>query len=392
MSNRKRILYVQPNSEIGGSDLCLVRLFRAIDQTKFEPIVLVPKDGPIVPLYKQAGAKVIFTPMLQLRTLPSPIYQAKYLASFWLTVFRIRNIIRENQIDLVHTNSLYCLYGAWAAKLAGAKHVWHIREIPPNIPIAKTIYAKMVLLLSRLVIPMTQPCGTGLFGKKSNHPKLRYLHDAIDLNEFGVHVSGERIRRELDIPWDVPLVGFVARLDPWKGLDVFIKAAAIVARQFPSAQFIVAGGPPSGFETHENEMKKLAAQLGLADRIHFLGFKYRLTDIPEVMSALNVFSHTSIQPEPFGLVIIEAMACGTPVVAAAAGGPLEIIVDGESGFLTQPGSPEAHAAAVCRLLGDSALSESIGNASRLRTEQHFSLPIFGPRIEAIYNEVLGDRS
>jgi glycosyltransferase involved in cell wall biosynthesis len=388
MPEPARILYVQPNSEVGGSDLCLVRLFRALDQSRFKPFVVLPHDGPMVSLYKKAGATVLFSPMMQLRTLPSPTYQARYLASFWSSVGKLKRLIKEHQIDLVHTNSLFCLYGAWAARAARCRHVWHIREIPPAIPVARWVYAKMVLRLSDLIIPMTQSCGHGLFGKRLDNPKFQFLHDAIDLQEFGPHISGQRIRSELQIPDGTLLVGFVARLDPWKGLNVFIEAAAIVSKQFPQAKFIIAGGAPAGFEQHERQMNQLCQRLGLTDRVLFLGFKYRILDIPEVMSALDVFCHTSIRPEPFGLVLIEAMACARPVVAAAAGGPLEIVIDGETGFLTAPGSAEAHAKAVCRLLADPNRAIAMGAAGRRRAESHFSLEQFGEKINAIYDKLL----
>jgi glycosyltransferase involved in cell wall biosynthesis len=234
---------------------------------------------------------------------------------------------------------------------------------------------------------MSHACVYPLFGKRSAPRNVTILGDGIDLKEFRLEVSGSRIRKELGIKPEAPVVGFVARLDPWKGLDVFLKAAAMLSRHFPEAHFLISGGAPEGFERYEQRMRRLAATLGLDGRVHFLGWRYALDDIPELMAALTVFSHTATDPEPFGLVLIEAMAMQRPVVAAQAGGPLEIIVDSESGFLTTPGNPEAHAEAVALLLRDPARARTVGQAGRRRVEEQFSLDRFGHNMAKIYNVV-----
>jgi glycosyltransferase involved in cell wall biosynthesis len=387
-ADRQRILYVQPNSEIGGSDLALLRIVAALDRNRFDPIVLLPQEGPLAPQLREAGATVRLLPMMQLRTLPSPSYQAGYLTRFWPTVARLSRVIREEQAALVHTNSLYSLYGAFAARAVHRPHLWHIREIPPAIPIARSAFASMVLGLSRTVIAMTQACSLGLFGRNASHRKIRLLPEGLDLGTWSRDHMDRSIRNELGIAPEVPLVGFVARLDPWKGLNVFLEAAALVRARFPDAVFLVAGDAPAGFETYRDSMIARSAELGLKDRVQFLGWRYRLDDIPALMATLDVFSHTSLSPEPFGLVLIEAMAMGCPVVAARAGGPLEIIEDGVSGLLTKVGDARAHADAICGLLADRDRHRRIAAAGRARVEQNFSLRAFQDRLGQLYEEAL----
>jgi len=387
---RRRILYVQPNSEIGGSDLALLRIVEALDRDRFDALVVLPQEGPLAPRLREKGATVRLLPMMQLRTLPSPTYQARYLAQFWPTVVRLSQIIREEKAALVHTNSLYSLYGAFAALSARRPHFWHIREIPPAIPIARPALAWMVHRLSHTVIAMTQACSEGLFGRNALHDKIRLLSEGLDLTTWSRARIDRSIRSELGIARETPLVGFVARLDPWKGLDIFLEAAALVRKRFPDAVFLVVGDAPAGFESYRDQMGGRSVELGLKDRVHFLGWRYRLEDIPAVMASLDVFSHTSIAPEPFGLVLIEAMAMGCPVVAARAGGPLEIIEDGVSGLLTGVGDAPAHAEAICGLLADPDHRRRIATAGRARVEQNFSLRAFKDGLERLYNEVLGE--
>ena len=385
---RRRILYVQPNSEVGGADLALLRMIESLDLAKFEPHVALPKDGPVAAGLRAAGAQVHHLPMIQLRTLPSASYQLGYLAAFWPTVFRLRALIKANAIELVHTNSLYSLYGGFAALLAGRTHIWHVREIPPQIPVARPALGAMVLALSRRVISMTQACTRGLAGR-ADHPKIRLLSEGLDLAKWTRRPDLRDVRAELGIGPETPVVGFVARLDPWKGLNVFIEAAALVAARFPDAVFLVSGDAPSGFEAHRDDMAALARRLGLGDNIRFLGWRYRMDDIPAVMAALDVFCHTSIEPEPFGLVVIEAMAMQTAVVAARAGGPLEIIEEGVSGLLTPPGDAQALADTVGALLADPVRRRAIAAGGRARVELRHSRAAFGRSLEAIYADALG---
>jgi glycosyltransferase involved in cell wall biosynthesis len=131
-----------------------------------------------------------------------------------------------------------------------------------------------------------------------------------------------------------------------------------------------------------------SVELGLKGRVHFLGWRYRLDDIPAVMASLDVFSHTAVAPEPFGLVLIEAMAMGCPVVAARAGGPVEIVEDGVSGLLAGVGDARAHAEAICGLLANPDYRRRIATAGRARVEQNFSLRAFQDRLGRLYDESL----
>ena len=388
--SRARILYVQPNSEVGGSDLALVRLVSALDTDRYEPIVLLPREGPMVTRLQAAGAQVRFVPMIQLRTLPSLAYQARYLAHFWVTVAKIAWLIRRERIDLVHTNSLYALYGAFAARLTGRRHVWHVREIPPQIPVARAALGRMVLALSSLIISMTDACSSGLFAGLDRR-KVKLLSEGLDLATWSRRPGLRDIRAELGLAADATVVGFVARLDPWKGLDVFLDAAAQVKQRFPATVFLVSGDAPDGFQAYRDDMIARAATLGLGDSVHFLGWRYRMDVIPDLMASLDVFCHTSIQPEPFGLVVIEAMAMECPVVAVKEGGPLEIIEDGVSGLLTPPGRAEALADAVCTLLADPPRRAALAAAGRSRVERCYSKDAFAHALADLYRDAFAGR-
>jgi len=248
----------------------------------------------------------------------------------------------------------------------------------------------MVLLLSSLVVAMTGACVEGLFGPGPRPPKVVVMPDGIDVARWNPGISGDRIRRELNLASDVPVIGFVARLDPWKGVEVFLRAAKHVSERAPKTRFLIIGDAPSGFEAYRDSMITLANELGLSDRVRFLGWRYRLDDIPEVMAALTALCHTPVQPEPFGLVIIEAMAVACPVVAPNAGGPAETVLDGTTGYLVPIGDAEAFADRLCRLIEDPTRRATMAAAARLRAVNEYSSESFAIRLAGLYDHVLPD--
>lgn len=382
-----RILYIQPSSEIGGSDVALWRTLRELDKRRFTAVVVVPRPGPLTQLMQDCGAHVRVVPMQQLRPLPDPRYQFHYLLSFWLTVVRLVRVIHEERIDVVHTNSLYCLYGAWAALFTRRPHIWHVREIvSPRHP-ARPVLTAMAMLLSARVLAMSVPVAAMFSERARSSGRIAILGDGVDTIEYRPAIGGHRIRTELGIPSKTPLIGFVARLDPWKGLEVFLHAAALVSAHFPDARFLVSGDAPPGFESYADEMKALAQSLGLGDRVLFTGWRYRLRDIPELMAALDVFVHCALSPEPWGLVVLEAMAMGKPVVAAGAGGPAGMVLPGKTGWLGIPGDARSFADKICSLLQDPATASSMGKTGRERVLEHFALSDYVRRIETVYDQV-----
>ncbi len=387
-SRPSTIVYVQPTSEVGGSDIALYRLVTHLDRAAYRPIVVLPRDGPLVSRLRSAECRVAILPMAQLRPVRSFGYQARYITEFWPAVFRLAALLRRERADLVHSNSLYGLHGPWAALLARVPHVQHVREIPDAPKPIRMLLTAMAARLSARVIPMTNAVAT-LFGSTNGAgSKLTVIPDGIDLAAFNEKVDGERIRRELRIPADAPLLGFVGRLDPWKGADVFVRAAAEVAKRRPDARFLVCGGELPGYEDYAAGLRRLASELGLSDRIDFTGWTYRLDDIPEVMAALDVLVHTSTRPEPFGLVLVEAMAAAKPVVASNAGGVPEVVEAGVTGLLVEPGDWRAVAAALDDLLADGSRAAAFGAAGRARAERLFEIQAYANRVQALYAGVI----
>jgi phosphatidylinositol alpha-mannosyltransferase len=389
-----KILYLQSTSEIGGSDITLLRTLEVLDKKQFEPHVVLPHEGPLMEAFRKAGCRVHILPSMRKLTSRKGIgYLLLYLIGYFAAVLQLVRLIRREGINLVHSNTIHNLYGFMAALLSRRPHVWHVREIVVQSRLMRSLETYFVRRFSSRFIVMSDAIAEAFkLTDGSFPPNLSKLYDGIDLEEYHPRVSGDRIRKELGLSDDTPLVGIVCRLDPWKGLDVFLKAAALIHQKRPDARFLICGGEIDGHEGYEASLRRQVEALGL-DRgaVFFTGWRYRHRDIPEVYGAMDVSVQCPVYPEPYGLANIEAMSCGIPVVAIAQGGPMELCVHGETAILVPPNAPSAVAEAVFSLLKDPARAQAMGTAGRQRVEKFFDRRQCVKALEALCGEVLAGR-
>jgi glycosyltransferase involved in cell wall biosynthesis len=201
----------------------------------------------------------------------------------------------------------------------------------------------------------------------------------VDLARFNPSFEASEFRRSRSIPEHVPLIGTVANLNPVKGVDVFVRCAAMLSRQAPEARFVVAGAGPL-----EEELARLRNELGLDDRLIFAG---SLEDVRPLLASLDVFMLLS-RSEGMSNALLEAMATAKPIVATRVGGNAEAIGEGEAGFLVPSENPEAAANAALRLIRDGRLAGRLGLAARRRAELSFSLQRMVERTQNLYTGLL----
>lgn len=208
------------------------------------------------------------------------------------------------------------------------------------------------------------------------------IPNAVDHRRFRPDVDGSAVRAKLKIPPERPVVLLVGRIVPHKGIEHFIEAA----RTVPEAQFLAAGeGSLLG------SMKQLAASMGVADRVRFLG-RVSEARLPELYAACDIFVLPSVSRlEAFGIVALEAMASGKPVIVADIPGVREMIVDGQDGLLADPVNSLDLAAKIRRLLEDPEGRRAMGRHGREKVVQSFSIERVTDQFEALYRSVI-DRS
>lgn len=382
------ILYLHTTSEIGGSDVSLLRLVEGLDPKQYSVIVALPSDGPLIPRLKAAGARVEIMPeLLKLTSRRGAGYLVKFALNYPRAITSLAKLIRRERVSIVHTNTIHNLYGVLAAKAARVRHVWHFREIVWQSGVLRRVELAMARWWSDRII-VTSNAIAEMYGPKSAWPvQLVRVPNGVETDRFSPG-DGSRVRAELNVKPSQPLIGIVCRLDAWKGVDDFLRACANVAAVDPDAVFAVIGGPIIGQEAYEDELRTAARELGIASRVRFSGWRYGPAQMPDVHRALDVLVLASREPEPFGLVVLEAMATAKPVVATAHGGPLDIIEDGRSGELVPPRDAAAMAKAIVDLLRDPARAARIGAHARERVLANYTAGQYVAGIEAVYRELV----
>jgi glycosyltransferase involved in cell wall biosynthesis len=276
-------------------------------------------------------------------------------------VLRIAAIARRERADII-VNWMWIthFYGGIAAMLAGLPAVWYQLEVPHD----KFWLVRLATLLPAHAIITLSEDGKQAQAEIWPHRPTPLVYPGVALDRFepAALPSPQAARQKLGLPLHGPLIGIVGRLQRWKGMHVLVQAMPKVLQKCPDAHCVVVGGKHDLEPDYEDFLKSEIATLGLQEKVIMPGLQ---RNIPEWVQAMDVFVHAS-DKEPFGIVIIEAMALGKPVIAGDAGGPTEIITDGINGLLTPYGDSEALAIAILRYLDEPEFAQNVAIAARQR--------------------------
>ncbi len=394
MSAPKPILFVHSSNELYGSDVSLLELVRRLDRGRYAPLVVLPND---LPYEGQLGAALTGIGVDN-RTVNMAILRRRYttpqglallFARLWVGTYHLVRLARRHHIRLVHSNSSAVLCGAFASAITRIPHIWYVREIVQAPPLVRRTLAHLIAWRSDRVVVNSHAVGAHLIQDAPGvKDRLVVIPPPVDMARFNPKNDGRAVRREWGVADDEVLFGVVGRIHWWKGQDVFLQAAALVAQRLPNARFVIVGDVVPGEEELRHRLQEMARRLGLEGKVVWAGYR---KDAPQVMAALDVLVLASTSPEPFGRVIIEAMATAKPVIATAHGGPLEIVRDGETGFLVTPRDPQHMAEAMIRLGEDPELRRRMGEAGLERIYGVYTLEKHIVAFEQLYEEVLSER-
>jgi glycosyltransferase involved in cell wall biosynthesis len=334
------ILFVQPVAERGGSDHALLRMVRALRAAGFTTHVALPSASPMAEEFHAAGAHLHTVPMLRITTRGGRGHWVRYAAAWPVSVWRLAALARRVGADVVHTNSLHSWYGWAVAALLRRPHVWHAREIVVQSAAALRVERALARRFAARVVAISHAVAAQL-----DPSNVTVLHDEPEPDEFHPSLAG-RFRPRLGIPDDVPVAAFVGRLDTWKGVDVLLDAWQRADNVVDGAVLVIAGGVVAGKEAEAARWQERAGRL---PRVVWAGER---DDVADLLADVDVFVHASTEPEPYGLVVVEALATGVPVIVSDAGGAPEILQGASAGAgrLVAPGDADAVADALVELL------------------------------------------
>jgi len=278
-----------------------------------------------------------------------------------LSLIPLHDLVRKEAIDIIHTQTRVTqVLGSFLSRFSGVKMVTTCHGF-----FRPRWFRKMFPCWGDAVIAISGPVKQHLsadFGVAKN--KVYLIVNGIDLDRFVMTTDQMRCVARQKINFgNTPLIGIIARLSDVKGIDVLIKAMPLVLKRIPSANLIIAGQGPE-----ESKLRILTEYLLLKDHVHF---KNTINQTQELLAALDVFVMPSLM-EGLGLSVIEAQACGIPVVASMVGGLVDLIEDGKSGFLVAANDPTALANRIIDLIRDPQQAKIMANQARANVEKKFS--------------------
>ncbi len=362
-------LFVQSTTEQGGAETILLNVFAASSEMRTRAAVVTLGFGN--------GDLPVRLRSLDVRVFELHAGRLRHPWAAMRTVCAIARLKRELGAQVIVGNGSHPqVYGALAARLAGAWSV-HLVNMIHRVP----------LLVNHPIdlLAIAGPCDLAVAPSEASRRAMAHLRPKLPVEALhpGTPISpasakeAAAARRELGASGDDLLFGIFGRLQRWKGQDVFIEAARRVAKE-PRARFAVVGGAVFGLEPeYERLLHQAAGEAGLGSRIVFTGHR---TDVARLMAACDVVCHATRVPEPFGMVIVEAMAQRRPVVATRGGGPSEIVVDGVTGLLVAPDDSRGMADAMLRLASDATFRQGAGEAGLRRARDKFSATAYAERL------------
>jgi glycosyltransferase involved in cell wall biosynthesis len=387
-----RILYVEGNLDgtVGGSHRALFDLATGLDRRWFEPLVLFYQDNAFADRLRDRGVEVLDFGAVRAGETAARLGSgpAGKLLDLARAIRRRKRLLAELRIDLVHLNNSPFHGGEeWipAARLARVPIVASSRGNPRR-PVS-ALERTMAKRFDR-VIPVSRWVSEGLLEKGLSPSRIRLVHDGVNPDSIRAAIGRgrEEARSLLGVPNDAFVVVMVGNLREWKGQHVLIEAVAQLHLEDPPVRVLLIGSATEGDAPYVERLAEMVNRLGLEGIVTFLGHR---DDVPDLLHMADVAVHASTEPEPFGLVVPEAMATGTVVVVSRFGGPGEVLCEG-AGFLHDPSNPAELAGILRRLAKDPDLRTTVGAAGKARGEA-FDVARTVEGVAAVYGELLGPR-
>ncbi len=394
-----RIAYLSVSDQLGGSEIVLLEILKGVRRLhpEWKIHLVLPGRGPLLERAETIGADCVMVPMppslarlgesgagpvsLVARLMPVALALPGY-------VRRVRTVLDAARPDIVHTNGFKAhVVGARARR--ASRLVWHLHEYIGARQVTRSLLARHQAGVTAM-IANSKSVAADVTETLQPTVQVHVVPNAVDLATFSPQGPVENLdRRAAVAPPAGPVVrvGLVATFARWKGHDVFLEALSAIPAGVPVRGYVIGDAlyDTAGSQHSLQELRALADRYGLGDRIGFTGF---LPAAPS-MRALDIVVHASTRPEPFGLVIAEAMACGRAVITSGAGGAGELVKAGHDALTHTPGDSRSLAECIERLAIDPGLRRTLGANARASACERFDSDRLARDVIAVYEAICG---
>ena len=371
-----KILFLDQSGKPGGAELCLLDIAKPY------------RDRCLVGLFADGG----FKDLLQQHQIPvqvltgrslqvskdSGLFQgASSVGQLLPLIARVAKLARE--YDIIYANTQKALVvGAIASLISRRPLVYHLHDILSSEHFSQTNLRLAVTLANRasLIIANSQASLAAFLAAGGNPQLAHVVYNGFAPQLYRQENSSAQTKQQLGLAGKF-VVGHFSRLAPWKGQHVLLEA---LTQCPPEVTAIFVGDALFGEQNYKQQLHQQVTELGLEQRVQFLGFR---SDVVSLMAACDLVAHTSIAAEPFGRVIVEAMLCGRPVVAAQAGGAVELVESEKTGWLVPPGDTTQLAEVINSCRQQPELARAIAHEAQISASQRFELHEINRQIEQL---------
>ena len=384
----KNILFIHQSAELYGSDKTLLLLLKNLDKNKFKPVVLLPFDGPLKEALENENIEVVIAPVLKLYR---KLFTPKNLIGFFKdikTAFKIVNELHKKyQFTLIYSNTLAVLLGIMFAWKNNIKHLWHVHEIIEKPSLFKKAFVGLLSLKSNTHIVYNSQA-TKVFWElnKSIINKGVVIWNGIEIYTPESSTSELfDIRKNLFLaqPNEI-ILALVGRISRWKGQMILLDAFNNLVQKNENIKLVFVGAPPPNQEKFQKDLEERIASFKLNDKVLIIPFQ---NEIHKIWQAIDIAVVPSTEPEPFGMVAIEAMLAHKPIVGSNHGGLTEIIENNATGFLVTPNSVQDLVIALEKLIQNELLRKEMGEKGYLRVTTAFSVEQYVDSFEKFFEKI-----
>ena len=373
MKKTYRIFHLIKSLGRGGAEVLLGEGLGYADRSRFQYGYgyFLPWKNALVPSLEKGGASVV-------------CFNRRHFPSMLISTRRVAQFLKEWGADLIHCHlPLAGVIGRLAARSASIPVVYTEHNVMERYHPWTRRLNLMTWKMQDQVVAVSREVGDSIRSHAGTSVPVLVVQNGVPVDSFVPSMEQRAsIRRELAIPEESPVVGMVAVFRPQKDLKRWLESARLIRNAFPSAHFLMVGDGPL-----MKEVRATAEDLRLADVTHFVGLQ---PEIRPYLSAMDAYMSSSLF-EGLPLSLLEAMAMKLPVVATSVGGVPEVIVDGRTGYIVPPGSPEMLAEKICLLLSNEQMRHDFGLAGRSVIEERFSMNRMVQQLEDLYVSLIEKR-
>lgn len=374
------ILFIHQSADLYGSDKTLLQLLTYIDRKKFNPIVIIPLDGPLKEELEKINIEVYITPVLKLyRNIVTLKNSIKFFSEYKKAINFLDELNRKHQFDIVYSNTLAVSLGMIYAKKRKIKHVWHVHEIIVHPKIIATIFPKLLNKYADSIVCNSEATQHNLIEREPQiKAKSIVIHNGVEpKTEFQNTFS----KSDFGFNSEDLIITLIGRINRLKGHKLLLNSFINNFADQKNIKLLFVGSPVLGQENHLHEVEEIIKTNNLTEKVKILPFTKNLNSIWQITDIAVI---PSTEAESFGLVAVEAMIAKKPVIGSNHGGLTEIIINNETGILVEPNNESELTTAIQQLVDNPKIRLDMGEKGQQRAIETFSIASYIQNFENLF--------